>query len=411
MRLLIFTLFFATLSLSSFASLDKKTVKLRIQGQNGRLCEASVYFDQGIDSNYVFQEDAQFVASGVAGQPIIYSPTADGIPCSINGYGVLMNTEIVSMGVVVDVSGNFNLTAVQVEGFDPNSIIRLEDRQIHRFVDLRTNFYMCHIDSGDAAEGRFFIHVSYPGSFNTTVASCSNNDGELQVTCDPSITWDSYVLYDALNNPLDTFLNVNTPVTFTGLAEGDYYVIRTYGPYTTTEQYHVNGTYITANIGASALQVETYENVTFSALVHNANHYSWDFGDGTLITGVAHPDLAYYEPGVYTVTLICTNDHGCSATADVQIIVTERVASGVKEETAKESTVITQGKNVVVSINAALNPDAQMKVFNLLGQPVYNSAITTGKTIVSLNDQPMGYYLVSVKNNSKVDTKRVFVGQ
>src|SRR3954464_15503130 len=111
MRILIFTLFLATLTLSSYASLDKKTVKLRIGGQNGRLDEASVYFDQGVDSNYIYQEDALKVLSGVAGQPVMYSITADNQHVSINGYGLLTTSEVISLGVSVDVTGSYNITA------------------------------------------------------------------------------------------------------------------------------------------------------------------------------------------------------------------------------------------------------------------------------------------------------------
>ena len=411
MRFLIFTLLFATITGSTYASQNKKTVRLRLQAQNGYLDEATVYFDQGVSPTYAYQEDAQLVLSGVTGVPVIYSVTTDSILCSINGYGPLSGTEVVPLGVMTDKSGNFNLTAALLDNFDATSIITLEDRTTGRSVDLRTNFYQCHIDSGAQPEGRFFIHVSYASAFSSTVAGCDNNDGQLQISCDPSITWDSYILFDAYNNPLDTFLNVNAPVTFTGLPEGDYYVVRVYGAYSTTQTYHVAGNHIVASIGASAIQVATGENISFTANATHANHFSWDFGDGTLINGVAHPDLSYYTPGVYTVDLICSNDHGCSEEATIQITVSQAIASGITEETAKDASITTQGKNVQVIINGPINPDAQLKVFNLLGQQVSTANINADKTIVDLNEQAMGYYIASVKNNDKVSTKRIFITQ
>jgi PKD repeat protein len=410
MRFLTFTLLFVTLSLSTYATQHKKTVKLRIQSQNGNLDEATVYFDQAINPNYVYQEDAQEVLSGVAGVPVIYTLTTDNYRCSINGVGTLSNTEVVPVGVIVDVTGTYNLTGALLDNFDPTSIITLEDRNTGRFIDLRTNFYPVVLDSGAAPEGRFFIHASYPSSSSKTVAGCANNDAELQITSDPSVTWDSYELFDAFNNSVGVFNNVNAPVTFTGLAEGDYYLLSTYGAYSTTEEFHIDGNYILANVGASATQVSTLENISFSANAINANHFAWDFGDGTLIIGVAHPDLAYYEPGVYTVNLHASNDHGCTDNAQIEIIVSQSVSTAIKEETKNEIAIAAQNKTVTVTMNGVTNDDAQLQVYNLIGQSVYNASIVNEKTTASLNEQPSGYYLVSVKNSDKVKTKRIFIG-
>lgn len=409
MRIFTLTLLLATLTFSAFATQDKKTVKLRIQGQNGNLDEATVYFDQGINSTYTYQEDAQKVLSGVAGVPVIYSVTTDNTHCSINGYGNLSNTETVPVGIVVDVFGSYTLTCALLDNFSPTSIITLEDRFVNRFVDLRTNFYTVYLDTTDAPEGRFFIHVSYPSTVSSTIAGCANNDASITINTDPSITWDSYQLFDALNTPVGNSTNVNATENFDSLAEGDYYLVRTYGQYTTSENFHINGNYIVANIGATATQVETQENITFSALANNANHFEWDFGDGTLIIGVANPDLSYYEPGVYTVNLLSSNNFGCSDNAQIEIIVTQSTSTGVKEETANNISVTTQSKVVTVNLNNTVSNDAQVQIYNLIGQPVYNAVVNAERTTVSLDAQPVGYYLVSVKNNNKVSTKRIFI--
>ena len=410
MKTLIFTLLLATLTSTSFASQNKKQVKVRIQSQNGNLDEATVYFDQGVNSTYTFQEDAQKVFSGVAGVPVIYSVTTDAIPCSINGYGILSNTEIVPLGIVVDVTGSYNLTCPLLDGFDPTSVVTLQDRKLGISIDLRTNFYPVQINAGDSAQGRFYIHVTYPSIYTTTIAGCLNNDAKINVSTDPSVTWDSYDLFDAFNNPVGNFTNVAAPVNFTGLSEGDYYMVRTLGSYTTTQNFHINGTYIVANIGASSQNVATYENVAFSAQAINANHFAWDFGDGTLINGVAHPDLSYYEPGVYTVNLICTNDAGCSDNAQIQITVSQSAATGIKEATAENVSITSFEKSVSVNLNNSNIEGTQMQIYNLIGQSVYTTPLAAQKTTVSLNEQPTGYYLVSVKNGSNTNTKRVFIG-
>gem|GEM_PF-1230290 len=412
MRFLTFTFLFSLLCVSTtYASQDKKTVRIRIQSQQGNLDETTVYFDQGISPDYQFQQDAQKVLSGVAGVPVIYSLTSDNHMCSINGFGTLGTTETVALGVSVDRSGQYNITAPMLDNFAATSIITLEDRQVGRSIDLRTNFYPVYLDSGATAEGRFYIRVSYPSTSSSTIAGCTNDDATLTINTDPTYTWDKYELYDNLNHLIADTSNVNTSITFTGLSQGDYYLKRVRGAYEVSEDFHLDGTQIQANIGASAVQVEVYQNISFSANAVNANHFEWDFGDGTWISGVAHPDLAYYEPGVYTVTLNSSNDHGCSTTSQIQIIVTEATTTGINDVNDKEVSVNATGEIITVVLPGAIKTESTVQVYNLLGQPVYNSNLLSEKSIITFDEQPMGYYLVSVKYNGKVSTKRVFISK
>ncbi|MFN8323186.1 MAG: PKD domain-containing protein [Chitinophagales bacterium] len=409
MRILTLTLLLAVLSGSAFATANKKQVKLRVQAPSGNLDEATMYFDQGINPTYNYQEDAQKVLSGVAGVPVIYSVTADNIDCSINGFGTLSSTEVVPVGLDVDANGTYTITAPLLDNFDPTSIIRLEDRQAGVFTDLRTNFYLAQVTDNEPASGRFFLHVSYPSAVSHVAAGCANNDGKLLVETDNSIVWDHCNLFDSFGNAVGAKNNVTGSFDFRMLPEGDYYMAFTYGSYTTTQPFHVNGNSVVADVSATAVNVATFEDVTFSAIATNTNQYEWDFGDGTLIVGVAHPTLSYYTPGTYTVNLKCSNSQGCYDNAQITINVT--LASGVQEINANQIDVIAQGKDVVVEMTAAPEKSAGIQIYNLIGQSVYSNNLTTQKSTISLATQPVGYYLVSVQNADKVSTKRVFIGK
>lgn len=407
MKILKFTLFFLALALSASASQNKKTVKLRIQAQTGYLDETTVYFDQGIHSEYIYQEDAQKVLSGVAGVPVIYSISDDSIHCSINGYGALARTQTVPLGVSVDNNGIYNITAVLLDNLDPTSIVLLLDTKTGVSIDLRSNFYPVFLDTSDASEGRFFLRVTKPSTHASTTASCANNDASLVITCDPSITWDSYVLLNSHNDTVGSYLHVNTTITFVGLPEGVYTLVRAYGSYITTQDYYISGTYISTRIDASATQVATYENIEFSAVATHANHFVWDFGDGTIIIGVAHPDMFYFLPGVYTVNLICSNDQGCSDSAKIQITVSQ--STGIAEENQSEIKITSLGKSVSVSLPDVPKEKTNIRIYNLLGEAIYSSTINTQKTDIQLSNQPTGYYLVSIKTGNTVNTKRIFI--
>ena len=409
MRTLIFTLLFATLSTSTFAIGDKKQLKLRIQAAGGNLDEATVYFDQGISSGYIYQEDAEKVFNSVAGVPVIYSVTTDKRRCSVNGFGSLSGTEHIELGVDVDADGNYVITAPQLSNFDPTSIVRLEDRKNGVFTDMRANFYQAQIDASELPGGRFFLHVSYPVQVSPVVAGCQNNDGKFSVSADTSITWTLCQLFDAFNNPAGSFNNIKGKYDFTGLAEGDYYMVYVYGSYSTTKPLHLNGNSIVANIAASSQNVATGEEVNFDAIAPNSNQYSWDFGDGTQILGIAHPTLAYYEPGVYQVNLRCSNSAGCIDNTQITINVSQ--VTGVSEVSAKlPVSIIAQNKSLLVDLNS-VETDAQMQVYNLLGQSVYSSPLNEQRASVNLEEQQNGYYVVSVKNAGKTTTQRVFLGK
>lgn len=409
MRVLIFTLFFATLTSSVFATQNKKQLKLRIQAPAGNIDEATVYFDQNIDPAYLYAEDAQKVFSGVAGVPLIYSESADNIPCSINGIGTLSSSETVSIGVDVDADGLFTVTAPNLTNFDPTSLIRLEDRANGRFTDMRTNFYQAQMLASEPATGRFFIHVSYPVTVTATVAGCLNNDGALNVSADNSVTWTTCQLFDVFNNSVGSYNNITGAYNFTGLAEGDYYMSYTFGAYSTTTPFHIDGNYIVANIQASAIVVATGEAVDFSAVANHSNQFEWDFGDGTLIYGIAHPTLAYYEPGVYQVNLKCSNSVGCIDNAQIEITVSQALA--VNEVEKKEVSISASQKSILVNLNDANLNKAQLQVYNLIGQSVYNEPVDGQTSTVSFDEQPVGYYMVSVKNGEQTTTKRVFLGK
>ena len=310
MKYLTFTLLFAALTSSVFASQNKAQVVVRLQAQaSGNIDQATLYFDQGINSVYVYQEDAQKVFSGVAGVPAVFSLSSDLIDCSINGYGSTASTQEIALGYDVDADGMYDISAPVLDNVDPTSIIRLEDRTQGTFTDLRLSKYSAQLYDADPLTGRFYLHISRPVQVVKANAGCTNNNGTITVTQDNSIAWTSCTLLDAFNNQVGTYNNVSGQFDFAGLAEGDYYMVYAYGPYTTTQTFHIEGHYVLANIVASSHTVEVGEMIDFSAVTTNSNHYSWDFGDGTLINGVANPSLNYYEAGEYVVTLICNNDH------------------------------------------------------------------------------------------------------
>jgi gliding motility-associated-like protein len=62
--------------------------------------------------------------------------------------------------------------------------------------------------------------------------------------------------------------------------------------------------------------------ITFQNLTTNGETYAWDFGDGNNSV-VVHPTNTYLEPGTYIVTLIATDEKGCTDTIAKPITIEE----------------------------------------------------------------------------------------
>ena len=410
MKGLIFTTLFACVATCAFATQEKKQLKLRIQGQNGQVDQTTIYFDNGISGNFVTDEDAAKLFSGLEGVPVIYSLSQDNRNCNINGFSALSQTETVSYGVDVDIDGQYTFTTPLFDNFDATTIVRLEDRQTGTFTDLRTNVYQADILADEPAVGRFFLHVSTPLTVASTPAGCLNNDGIVSVdAADASIQWDRAELYNSSNQVINTYTDINGVFNFDSLEAGDYFLVLTYGTYSTTKNFTITTNQIEASIEASHIYTFTQQDVDFHAIAENANRFEWDFGEGTWIIGVANPTHAFYEPGTFTVTMKCSNQYGCQANANIEIHVEQAVATGIDEADNNVVSLITMGKQVTVNLNGELSNDATVTAYNLLGQNVVNKPLTNLSTVIGFDEQPAGYYIIAIQNAGKLHTNKVFI--
>jgi hypothetical protein len=409
MRAVTFTLLFFVFSSGLFASQERKTLTLRLESPTGNSASTTLYFDEGISPIYNIHEDALMVYSNVPSIPEIYSYTVDKVACSINGCGTLQKTTKVALGYTVGYPGNYTISASLVSNFNPTSIIKLYDSKLGITTDLRENFYQVQIDSNDLADNRFFIEITSAVQYASTPSNCANTGGTITITPDSSITWDLCQLMDSANQILQTYNDVTGQIVFSGLAAGTYNVVYTYNNYTATNTFFLNGNYVTAAIDTPAQTIFVNQDVIFNAITTNSINYSWDFGDGTIIIGVANPTQRYLVPGTYTVNLTSSNDVGCSATAQV-VIIAIAGATAINNVSKNEATVISNGKSVVVHMNdAVISQDAQIQVYNLLGQSVVSLPLTSQSANINMQNQSTGYYLVSIHNSGLVNTKRVLI--
>ena len=314
------------------------------------------------------------------------------------------------MGYHVGYPGTFSITGA-LENFDPTSLVQLVDMKLGDTIDLRQNFYQVALDSNDNGSNRFEVLVSSPVQYSSTPSNCANTGGTITINPDTTIQWTQCQLLDAANQVLQTLNDLNGPVTFSGLSEGNYQVVYNYNNYSAVNTFYLPGNFVVASIGVPAEPLFTNTDIVFNAFTTNANQYYWDFGDSTLITGVANPTQTYLSPGTYTVNLYAANDLGCSAATQATVTVVQGT-TGITEPGKKAATVIAQEGIVTVNMNdIMISPNAEIEVYNLLGQAVKTLSLATQTSSINLQNESNGIYLVSIRNAGTTDTKRVFIAR
>jgi hypothetical protein len=385
----------------------KKTLALRItNAQTSVLDETTIYLDYGTTALYNWQEDAKKIFNSSPLVPQIYSLTSDNQACFINGFGPFLNTTIITLGVKTDSAGSFRISASQIDKFDPTSIIRLEDRELGLFHDLRQGNYSFSLSSAQNNQSRFFIHVSYPVQIYNTDAGCLNNDGVFQFQQDTSVKWSQCLLYNASNNLVASQTNVTGNFSFSNLAEGNYLIAFVYGAYVATISRALDGNAIVLNSIAVPTLSQVNQTVSFYTTGKNIDDYLWLFGDGSAITGIANPEYAYLDPGTYTVTVTATNNFGCQLTDTLTITVEE--PSSVYDEPANKLSFYVTENNLLVAKGVDASINYNYTIYSINGQSILSGQWSNASP-VSLKGLSKGVYFAAVSAPDHFVTYKLMV--
>jgi hypothetical protein len=408
MKTISFTLLLVSLSYLTFATGAKKQAIIQMQSPSGYVDQTIVYFDLGVSPAFSAVQDAPKVFANMPDIGSIYSISSDGISCSINGYSALASSAVIPLGIKIDSAGNYLFSKAMLSNFDSSTIIQLEDRQENIFINLGNNFYAVQLTDTGITNGRFFLHISSAIEVTMINSGCQNNDGMLNISQDSSITWTSAGIYN-LNDSLITGLNnVSGPYAFSNLSEGDYRLVLYFNSnYVTAKLLHLDGNYVAVQIQPLQLTASVAEQIIFHTTALNATTYFWNFGEGSQINGVANPTFDFMQPGVFTVVLSCSNAYGCKASDSVTITVSG--TTEVNNIIAGSRNIWAYAKTITAVLTEEVKPGAELKVYNLLGQPVYASEVNQATSTVSLNNQEDGYYVVSLTNNNVTSVKNVIL--
>lgn len=141
----------------------KKLLRLKVNG-NGFADETVIYFDNSASPGYDSEYD-DFKLSGKSDAPQLFT-RADNTRLAVNTLNTIEGNEIVNLYFKCDKPGTFILNAHNMESFEPEVPIYLEDTKDQYFQDLRENpeydFFYTPVDP----ENRFRVHFSAPSNLN-----------------------------------------------------------------------------------------------------------------------------------------------------------------------------------------------------------------------------------------------------
>lgn len=265
--------------------------------------------------------DPQYDAKKLKGNAHIslYSKS-EGSDLAIQAIPSLTADKIVPLGIDADVNGAQTIRLKHVDNIDQTSQIILEDTKLGIFQNLRNNPVYNYVFDKNSDSQRFRLHFKAGVYMSANTESCVQNDGSIIINSTSATEW----TYNVTNSEGES---ISSGESFTGttqinnLTGGNYFVMLT-NTFGTVLQQTVTvpaGMPVSATISSSETTTEVAATpVHFHANVSGAVDYTWDFGDGTIVTGTTDPSHLYTEPGVYTVTFIASNAN-CMEVKTLQI--------------------------------------------------------------------------------------------
>jgi len=339
-------------------------IRLKIVGGVGA-DETIVYFDEQATDGYDPVLDATKLLSDYPGVPNIYSKAGEE-DVSINVMGGFNADKIVPLTLNISKNGPYVITVEELKYIEPTTVVYLEDRLNNTFYNLRMqttlnfNFTVANI------AGRFFLHYYLPVEFTTTGETCRQNDGVIRFNNPSSNPWDVILLSDDGLTQLATAQAVVGEHLFVGLDGADYNLsVQKSDGYSQMIPASVSSAMaIDPSFSSPAEPVKAGTPVQFTANQTGTGlTYSWDMGDGTLLSDSSFVEHIYTAPGVYTVTLLIS-DGSCSNASQFSMVVLPDVVTGIcapVEENTDMFEVFPNPAKDILSIRVSADRDNQIE--------------------------------------------------
>jgi PKD repeat protein len=310
----------------------KNLIRLKIAGGLGA-DEMVVYFDPEASDGYDASVDAIKMLSGNPGVPNIYSRIGED-DISINVMGDFNIDKSIPVVVKVTQNGVYNISVLELNHFAPTTMVYLEDRVQNKFYNLLIEKSLNFNLITSVYTNRFFLHFKLPVIYTVKNETCRQNDGVLTFNNPSDSPWNLKLLSADGLTQIASADSVVGEHLFNGLDGGDYSlsITKPTDGYTQMIPVSINPAIaLDAEFTSPVSTVKTGGVALFAAgQTANGLAYSWDMGDGTVISGQSVVEHIYTAPGVYTISLLIS-DGVCSDASQVSLVVLPDVVTKLCE--------------------------------------------------------------------------------
>jgi PKD repeat protein len=379
-------------------------LRIKVEG-NEWSDEMVIHLNNQATTEFDGSYDAKKIFSNNPSNPSI-SSICNNKDLAINSLPFTGTSITIPVRVTVGSNGMYHLKWTGLQGFEEGSCFVIEDLDNGNKTALeKDGVYYFNATAGFKAP-RFVLHINTPLPTTIIEASCSNTQDGAITVCNLSNSTCKVELKDARGNLLKE-AQITGSYTFDKLAIGNY--ILSYPMVSDCgnliQKVMVKATnVVTADFEVSNQTVKTNEDVVFSTQQSKGNTITWDFGDGTALSGVSSTSHQYHEDGVYTVSL--TNQKGeCSVTETMLLTVNKA------DLNSKNGMQLVKQDGVYYAIYSFQEVTiGSVRVTNALGQEVCSTQQFQGKygkLRLQLDNFSEGIYMVVMSNGKETITNKI----
>ncbi|MFN5371431.1 MAG: PKD domain-containing protein, partial [Bacteroidia bacterium] len=362
-------------------------MRVRLSNISNQAFDAIIGFDQNATDAYDFNYDAPRMPSSDSLELFTYIGEAE---YTAKFEAPLVATKIVDLGTSIIGTGTFTLSMPEFLNFDPSVRVFIEDVKAGTFNPFSTSAPYSFTNDPSFDGVRFRLHFMAPVQFASEGACVDQENGKI-IVANPN---ENHPLTAAIHSSIDGIvISDSAPFTgehiFTNLAGGDYMLQITYPnaePANMAVEVVSEGEQSAPIVSASATNVSIADAIIeFNASAEGAIAYTWNFGDGTTLTGVSNPVHAYMEPGVYVVTCEAIGQAGCSASATLEISVDANITQ-VNELLSTEAGMhvfpnpASHQSNIVLNLGESAYSDLVLRITDAAGRVVLMKEIANVKS-------------------------------
>jgi hypothetical protein len=324
----------------------------------------------------------------------------------------LQTARVVNLGTVMSEPGVHTFDMNEFDNFDASVRVYLEDALTGEFHNMNASSSYSFTNDLSFTGNRFSLHFMAPFAFNAT-GSCSNDNSGKVIISNPN---ENYPMSAKIKNLSGEVVAQNdsimTEFIFSNLTPGAYALEASYdGQDMISNSVNIDAFQAFENISlTSSSNVVSIDQaiVEFSASENVNAVYTWNFGDGTILTGNSSATHAFMQPGIYTVTLSIDNS-GCVFTTSTEIVVTDVILG--MSELANSNDIISfpNPANEQVNIFKSSSESASFEMTDVSGKVVLTVELNNKLNNINTSQLAPGVYTGTMKQNDSRKTIRIVI--